>query len=283
MKALKSIIFFAFLLLGTYGYSQVDMISAEDFKTVMKENADLVIIDGSKSKLFKTSHLKGSLNLNHNDLYRDGDVKGVIKSPEELAEIFGGLGVGDNRMVVITDDGSQKYSSRIYWVLKYLGYENMKVLHKDKNAWKKVRLELTRKSSTPNPTTFTVNLNPEIFASIDEVKKVKNDNKVVLIDVRTPEEFSGSASNSKGHIPGAININYEDLLTENGAFKTADELQMIAAKNGLTPDKELIFYCRTSVRAGVSFFAFTNILNYPNVKVYDGAYLEWSSVKDVVQ
>ena len=106
--------------------------------------------------------------------------------------------------------------------------------------------------------------------------------EAVIVDCRTADEFNG-LKKSEGHIPGAININYEELLTDTGAFKDIEALKTIAEKYGVTPDKELILYCRTSVRAAPAFIAFKNILGYENVRVYDGAYLEWVASHPVIQ
>ena len=285
MKNLKILIstLVVFLLLGTTGMAQPEVINAETYKQMIKDNVEMVVLDGNKKKGYKAAHLENSIFINHNDLYKEGDVKGLILSPEELGGIFGELGVGDNVTVVITDDGSQKYSSRVTWILDYLGYDNVKILHKDKKEWRDARLSLTSKVINPTPRNFTVNLRPEIMANIDEVASSLENANVILVDARTPEEFAGNHKNSDGHIPGAINMNYEELLTENGAFKSKEDLMAMMNDRGFTPEKEYIFYCRTSVRAGVPYYAFKYILGYENVKVYDGAYFEWSSLKDVVQ
>ena len=210
-------------------------------------------------------------------------IKGLIKSPEELGVQFAALGIGDGKTVVLTDDGSNKYTSRVLWTLNYLGFDNVFILHKDSKDWRSARLSQTSKPGEVNPAVFTVNLRPEIFAGIDDVDKAITKTNAVLIDARTADEFTGNHKNSQGHIPTAINLNHEDLLTETGAFKSKDELLALAEGLGLTPEKELIFYCRTSVRAGVSYVAFKKILEYPNVKVYDGAYNEWFAKREVVQ
>jgi thiosulfate/3-mercaptopyruvate sulfurtransferase len=273
----------AILFLGTVAMAQPEVITADMFKTMLDDNIEMVILDANKTKGYKAAHLQGAVHINHNDLYMDGDIKGMLKTPEELAMIFGKLGVGDNIPVVVTDDGTQKYSLRVNWILNYLGYDNVKVLHKDKTTWRKARLSLTSKVPKTVARNFTVNLRPEFYASISRVEESVKDPGIMLVDVRTPEEYNGDHKNSDGHIPGAINLNYEELLTESGDFKPKAELMAIAESLGLTPDKEMIFYCRTSTRAGVPFYAFRYILGYDNIKVYDGAYLEWSAKKDIVQ
>lgn len=99
--------------------------------------------------------------------------------------------------------------------------------------------------------------------------------KAKIIDVRTTEEYVGSADNSDGHLPDAINIDYTELLTDTEAFKSKEDMEKVMSKYGITSSTPIVAYCRTSVRATVLYAALVNVLGYTDVKVYDGAYLEW--------
>lgn len=285
MKYLKSIFSLVILMIAYVhvGVAQSPFITADEYKTIVKENPNVVVLDANKSKAFKAAHLEGAIHIDHNDLYQDGDIKGLIKSPEELAEIFGSLGVSNDSKVILADDGSQKYTSRVYWILEYLGFDNAVILHKDKKKWRDARLSMTSKTVSPEPATFVANVNPTILATFDEVVAATEDPNTAIVDARTNDEYIGNHKNSTGHLPTAISLNYEDLLTETGEFKSKEELMAIAEANGLTPDKNIIAYCRTSVRATVHYVAFVKLLGYTNFKVYDGAYLEWVAKRDVVQ
>lgn len=254
--------------------AQMDMISAKDFMALKKNNKDLVIVDANKAKNYDVNHIKGAIHINHNDLYKDGEIKGLIMEAEDLAAFFGEKGISEDSKVVIYDDGSHKYSTRVYWVLKYLGATDINILHKDMDDWRSARVPLTASPASMDATTFTPTVNEAIFIDLEYVKTNKGLPGFVLIDCRTADEYNG-VKKSEGYIPSAININYEELLTETGAFKTADELTAIAKNHGITAEDEVMLYCRTSVRAAVAFVAFKNILGYENVRVYDGAYLEW--------
>ncbi len=281
MKAINSIII-ALLLVVTAAVNanaQVDIISAKDFTALVKANKELVIVDAAKSKTYANAHIKNAININHNDLYKDGDVSGVIKSADELAAFFGNMGISEKTEVVLYDEGSQKYSSRLYWILKYIGAENVKILHKDMDEWRNARILLTGTASkAPKAVTFTPTVNEMIYATTDYVaENLKNPN-VVVVDVRTAEEYNGEKAvtgDKAGHIAGSINIDYVEFETEAGAFKSKEDLAAMAEKYGITPDKEVIFLCKTSVRGAVAFVAFKNVLGYENVKLYDGACAEW--------
>lgn len=253
-----------------------DVISAKDFMAEFKKNKEIVVVDASNEDNYK-KHIPNAVSIPHTMLYKDGDIEGLIKSPEELAKIFGEKGISNTTPVIIYDDGSSKYNSRVYWILKYAGADNVRLLHKDLDKeWRKVRLPLTAGASKVQPTTFTPKVNEAVIAEIGDVKKGLNDPNVIVVDARTPEEYNGTSTKneSKGHIKGAININYEEFLTDNGDFKSTEEIQEVAKNHGLSPDKEIIAYCRTSVRAAVIYAALTGV-GYNNVKVYDGAYNEW--------
>jgi thiosulfate/3-mercaptopyruvate sulfurtransferase len=262
--------------------AQMDIVTPKEFSALVKSDPDIVILDASKAKTYSGSHIKNAVSIDHNDLYKENGVVGVIKSPEALVDYFGKLGVGDKSKVIVYDEGSQKYSSRVYWILKYLGKEDVSVLHKDLNQWRAARILLTSTPTNLDAAVLTAKVDPSVFATMDEVASKKGNSNFVLVDVRTADEYKG-VEKSDGHIPGAINLNYEDLLTDTGAFKSSEELQKIADVHGLSNDMEIVFYCKTSIRAAVAFIAFKNILGCKNVKVYDGAYNEWIANHSVVQ
>jgi len=253
--------------------------------SLVKAKKELVIIDVSKEDTYRTVHIKNAINIPHTKLYAKGEIEGVLKSDVELAALFGKHGVSNASSIIIYDEGSQKYSSRVYWILEYLGASDVKILHKNMDQWKKERVPLTRLPGKLPATTFNAKPNPAISVDMAYVKSKLNNPSTILIDARTAEEFNGTSETpeSPGHIPGAINLNYEDVLNAKKAFKSKEEIAAIANKLGITSDKELVLYCRTSVRGAVLFAAFYDILGYKNVKVYDGALAEWQLSNSVVK
>jgi thiosulfate/3-mercaptopyruvate sulfurtransferase len=283
MKTLSNLILsFLLVLTGSVTtFAQVDLVPASEFKALIKANKEIVIIDAAKSKTYTKAHIPNAVHVDHNKLYRDGDVSGVVLPVEELAAYFGNLGINEKSDILLYDEGSQKYSTRLYWILKYIGAENVKILHNDINEWKKARIMLTAQApKSRKPVTFTPTVNDAIYASTDYVSENLKNPNVILVDVRTADEYTGVKAvkgDKKGHIPGSINIDYVEFETETGAFKSKEDLMAIAEKYGLTPDKEIIFLCKTSVRGAVAYAAFKNVLEYENVKLYDGACAEWCS------
>jgi len=277
MKTMKLLVLsFIVVFLGTqFLAAQGDVITAAELGKKLKAKEKLIVVSVRKPVDFKKSHMKNAINIDLKKLASDTDPKGILKSPDEIAGILGKAGIDGKGLIIVYDDGKMKYAGRFYWILKYLGVENVKVLHRDLKQWQAARLPVTKSPTPAKATTFTPNLNKTI--SVDEAYVKTHKASAVLIDVRPPDEFNGTSTKpeSKGHIAGAKNMEFTQILKENGALKSKAEIETVAKGVGATADKEIILYCGTSTRAGIVYLAFTTILGYKNVKVYEGAYNEW--------
>ncbi len=258
-------------VLPLFGNTQ-DLIAVKDAAKLIK-NPDAVIVACVKPEDYKKVHITNSVNIYHKDLCNNEPVKSIVKSADELAAIFGAQGISADKQIILYDAGSYKYAGRVYWILKYMGAENVKIIDGNIEAWKKGRKPVTKNPTKVQPATFTPKVNAGALANIADVKA----GKAILVDVRPVGEFNGTEGKEekKGHIPNAVNFHFEDVKAANGTIKPKAELQAMFTKAGLTADKEIILYCTSSVRAGVVYMALTSILGYKNVKVYDGAVYEW--------
>ncbi|MBN2616428.1 MAG: sulfurtransferase [Bacteroidales bacterium] len=271
MKSIKYLVIGS-LLLFISNFSNAQVISATEFMKMYKSDKNLKVIDAGKSNVYNAFHIKNAVNIPHATLYKTGPVPALILGSAELAKIMGNHGISETNTLVVYDENSQKYSSRVYWILKYLGVKNVWILHKDLTDWRKARIPVTSSSTGIKKTTFSPHVNASVY-TILEKEQVKND---VIVDCRTNDEYLGTTENSKGHIPGAINLNYLSILKKDGSFKPKDEIVKILSEHGLSKDQNIVLYCQTSIRASVVFAALKGILGWPNVKLYDGAYVAWT-------
>lgn len=281
MNKKNLLLFFAviFLFAGKI-IAQADFISAKEFNDYAKKTPGLIIVDASKPDLYAKAHLKGAINLPYKELnQKEGKVEGLMESPANMAKVFGDKGISENDAVVVYDEGSQKYSTRVYWLLKYLGASNVKLLHKENNAWRDSRILLTSEPTKLKAKTFTPKVNESIAIDVAGLSAKMND--VVLIDAREVAEYSGTETGdkaySKGHFPKAVNVEFKSLLNADDSYKSVDELTKLFADKGLTSDKTYVLYCKTGVKASVVYFALTDLLKYSNVSLYDGGYVEWEA------
>ncbi|MCF6342809.1 MAG: hypothetical protein L3J31_08400 [Bacteroidales bacterium] len=266
---------FAFLLVSFTVCAQGDIISAADFTELQNTDNNLVVIDAGKAENYTKSHIKDAINIPAGELNReDGKVHGLLKSPAELAKLLGANGVRESNTIVVYDEGSQKYASRFYWVLKYLGASKVKLLHQDKKAFKKSKVPLSSHlAQEKSAVVFEPRVNEGVLAGAGYLKS----GKPAIVDARSEEEFDGSSGYSKGHIPGAVRLNYQCLLDDGGAFLPKRKMEAVVKKYGFTAETQMAVYCRSGVRASVVYAAFVNVLGFKNVQVYDGSYLEWEA------
>lgn len=243
-----------------------DLIEAKDAKKLIA-NPNTVLVSTRPAADYAKVHIRNAVHVDINALASTTDPKGILKSPADLAKILGEKGLDPAKKIIIYDTGSNKAAGRLYWVLKYLGFNDVVILNGHMQAWRTARGPVTNAATKVSPATFTPKVNAKIFADKAYVKsKLKS---AVIVDVRDDSEVA------EGMIPGAKHLQYKNVINDNGTLKSKEELQALFNGAGITKDKEVILYCATSVRAGIVFLALTSVLEYPNVKVYDGAYNEW--------
>jgi len=259
------------------GVVEAKLITAKDLAAIMNDE-NVVIISGRTDKDYKTVHIEGAIHIDLEDLYKPGAVKGLIKSPEELAAYFGGKGVSESSKIVLYCNKGVN-AGRLYWILEYLGAKDIRFLDGQMKAWRKARKPVTKDETVLEAVTFTPTVNSNILATMSYVKAHKGDAGVVLVDVRTPEEYNGEKGEASrhGHIPGAINFDNTKIISEEGDLVSVDEMKTMFNGAGITADKEIILYCETSGRTGVVYMVLTDLLGYKNVKVYDGGMFEWAA------
>ncbi|MEO9804952.1 MAG: sulfurtransferase [Reichenbachiella sp.] len=279
MKSITILSFTAGLLflLADLSYGQ-DIISAADLAQIIKSD-QVVVVSARKAEDYKKVHITGAIHLDHKSLYKE---KSMLQDPSQIATILGNKGISDQMKIVVYDNGSAKYAGRIYWILKYLGAKDVKMLDGGMKAWRMARKPVTKNPTTGKKARFNPVVDKSSFASMSQVKQASKNPAYVLVDVRSVEEYNGTAQTKlrPGHVPKAVNLNYKEVLTAQGTLKSNAELAPIFANVGITKNKEIILYCESSVRAGIVYLALKSALKYPKVRVYDGAYLEWESFKE---
>lgn len=280
---LKRLFIIAFLLpVFAAGTLAQDLISVADLSKEAK-NKEYIVVCASVETEYAKVHITNSVNISYKAFFKPGDIEGILVSNAEIEKIFGEQGVSADKTIVLYDEGHAKYATRLYWILKYMGAPKVKVLDGGLEAWKAGRKPVTKNPTSITKATFKGTANPKMIVNIDAVKASKDKAGTILVDVREVNEFKGLENKSKGHIPWAINLDHNTLLNANQTFKSKADLEKLYTAAGVTKDKTIILYCSTGVRAGKHYLALVNILNYPNVFVYDNGYNEWVAQNNPVQ
>ncbi|MGH2682641.1 MAG: sulfurtransferase [Actinomycetota bacterium] len=241
---------------------------------------------------YEKGHIKGSLGWNWNtDLH--APVGRDYVDQEGLSRLLQQAGVGTDTTVVLYGGNNNWFAAYAYWLLRYLGFGNVKLLNGGRKKWELESRELTQDAPTHEATDFRITqpVNGDIRAFRDDVLERVQEKNAGLVDVRSPEEYRGEKlapdhlpqeqAQVPGHIPGAANIPWGKAANDDGTFKSADELKALYGGEGITGDREIIAYCRIGERSSHTWFALHELLGYDNVKNYDGSWTEYGSLVGV--
>ena len=243
---------------------QAQLISVDELAKIIKE-PNVVVIDARPAGDYMKTHIDGAISIDATSLSTNSPVEGTLKSTAELASLFGKNGVSNkNKIVVYCKTGIN--AGLVYWVLDYLGAKDVSMLDGQMDAWFAARKPITKNAKKLASTTFTASVNPAVIVDKNQVKAKMN--SAVLIDTRKKEDYAA------GKIGSAINIPSDDLLVKSKLKPTAALQQLFSS---VPKNKEVIVYCKTGTTATLTYFVLTSLLKYPNVKVYEGAYLDWAS------
>jgi thiosulfate/3-mercaptopyruvate sulfurtransferase len=176
-----------------------------------------------------------------------------------------------------------------WWSLKYLGHRDVRLLDGGRSKWEREGRTLTAQISTVKKASYTPTRTDSSMRIVrEEVLRKLGDPCTVLFDLRSPEEYRGErvappgqsdeGAVRAGHIPGATNLYFTELLNADGTFKEREEMKRLVDARGLGPDTDVIVYCRMSHRATVAYFALTQILDHRRVRCYDGSWTEWGNI-----
>jgi len=275
------------------GYSNPDVLVGTDWLEQHLDDPKVRIIEVDEdTTAYEKGHIPGALAWNWNtDLH--ATVGRDYVDQTGLSDLLRKAGVGADTTVVVYGGNNNWFAAYAYWLLRYLGFGNVKLLDGGRKKWE---LE-SRPSAQETPgyasTDITVDrpINGEFRALRDEVLDRVREGNAALIDVRSPEEYRGEKlapdhlpqeqAQVPGHIPGAANIPWAKAANDDGSFKSADELKALYEQAGFTPDKEVIAYCRIGERSSHTWFALHELLGYRNVKNYDGSWTEYGSLVGV--
>jgi len=245
-------------------------------------------VDYDPATNYNLGHIPGAILFDWRKDMND-QLRRDIVSKEQLEELLGRAGVSSTTRLVLYGDFNNWFAAFAYWILKYYGVENVVLMNGGRKKWIAEDKAVTKDVPSYSRTTFKVaNPNENIRTYVDYVKSSLNNNNRVLVDVRSPAEFTGEVTappeypnehaQRGGHIPGAVNIPWAQAVKEDGTFKSAEELSKLYQSKGVTPDKEIITYCRIGERSSFTWFVLKYLLGYPNVRNYDGSWTEWGNI-----
>jgi thiosulfate/3-mercaptopyruvate sulfurtransferase len=240
--------------------------------------------------LYAEAHIPGATGFDWQKDLQD-QVRRDFLGPEDFGRLFGEHGISNDHLIVLYGDRNNWFAAYTYWYLKYYGHDKVKLLNGPRERWIAEGRPTTTDAPSYAATTFVARPGDDaIRAKRDDVLAAL-DNGKKLIDVRSPQEFSGEliamagyeqeGAQRGGHIPGAASVPWAQAVREDGTFKSADELRELYGGKGVLSGDPIIAYCRIGERSAHTWFVLHELLGQEDVRNYDGSWTEWGSLVGV--
>jgi len=269
-------------------YFNPDALVSTEWLANHLHDANIRVIESNEDPLlYLSGHIPGAVNIDWVADLNDPVSRDYLNA-SRFEQLLRRNGIANDSTLVFYGDKNNWWACYAFWVFQLFGHSNAKILNGGRKKWVDEQRELTR-VVTAYPATHYVAperddrkvraFRHEVLAHVQQ--------KGQLIDVRSPQEFSGERLHMPdypnegalrgGHIPGAANVPWAQAVKEDGTFKSREDLIKLYTSKGITDDKEVITYCRIGERSSHTWFVLTHLLGYPNVRNYDGSWTEWGN------
>lgn len=271
-------------------YAQPVLVDTETVaNNLNNKSLKIVEVDYDPENAYRQGHLEGASLIWWKRDINDPITRDII-SKSQFEELLSRNGITAQSEVILYGDFNNWFAAFVFWIFKYYGHEKVKIMNGGRKKW-----EIEKRSYTKNepqiPRTDYVAQPPNegLRAYLFDVRRALEKSDTVLVDVRSPKEFSGEITapaeypmehaQRGGHIPNANNIPWASAVNDtDGTFKSVEELKKIYETKGVTPDKDVICYCRIGERSSHTWFVLKYLLGYPQVRNYDGSWTEWGNM-----
>ena len=272
-------------------YANPDVLT--DTETVAKNlngnSVKIVEVDYDPENAYRQGHLQNASLIWWKRDINDPVTRDIV-SKSQFEHLMSRNGISPDSEVVLYGDFNNWFAAFVFWIFKYYGHEKVRIMNGGRKKWEIEKRPYTKEEPRVQETKYVSRPpNEGVRAYLFDVRRALEKKDSVLVDVRSPKEFSGEITappeypmehaQRGGHIPSAKNIPWATAVNDtDGTFKTVEELRKNYEPKGVTPDKDVICYCRIGERSSHSWFVLKYLLGYPQVRNYDGSWTEWGNM-----
>jgi thiosulfate/3-mercaptopyruvate sulfurtransferase len=271
------------------GYAHPELLVDTQWVVDHLNDSSIRIIEADEDVLlYEIGHIPGSVKLDWHVDVQDPLERDFVDQ-RGFEQLMSRWGITNDTTIVLYGDKNNWYACYSFWLFTMYGHKKLRIMNGGRTKWEEEKRPLTREIPRYETTTYHAQPADEtIRAFRDEVAAGLRNPDRRLIDVRSPQEYTGElihminypqeGAQRGGHIPGAKSIPWAMAANADGTFKSAEELRQIYGNKDITPDKEVIAYCRIGERSAHTWFVLTELLGFPRVRNYDGSWTEWGSM-----
>lgn len=270
-------------------YTQPEVLVSTNWISLHSDDPGVVVAEVNvDTRLYEKGHIPRAVGWSWKTQLCD-TVRRDIVSKNEIEKLLGDAGATPKSTIVLYGDSNNWFAAWAFWQLKVYGHKDVRLMNGGRKKWEMEGRPLTSAIPETEAKTYRVQ-EPDLSlrAFLPEVQAKIEEGSIELVDVRSPDEFSGKilappglpeTCQRGGHIPGASNIPWSKAVNEeDGTFKSRDELREIYTAAGISGTKPVITYCRIGERSSHSWFALKYLLGIENIKNYDGSWTEWGNL-----
>jgi thiosulfate/3-mercaptopyruvate sulfurtransferase len=272
------------------GYAKDVLVDTQWVEDHLNDESIRIVEVDENPGLYAEAHIPGAIGFDWKQDLQD-QVKRDFLGPQEFGDLFGSRGISNDHQIVLYGDRNNWFAAYTYWYLKYYGHDNVRLMNGPREKWISEGRPTSADVPEYEPQTFQAGEgDASIRALRDEVREAL-DGKASLVDVRSPQEYSGEliamagyeqeGAQRSGHIPGAASVPWAQAVQEDGTFKEAEELRELYAGKGVINGDPVIAYCRIGERSAHTWFVLHELLGHDDVKNYDGSWTEWGNMVNV--
>lgn len=273
----------------TYAHPEVLVDTDTVSKNLNNNTIKIVEVDYDPENAYRQGHLQNASLIWWKRDINDPITRDIVNK-SQFEELMSKNGITADSEVILYGDFNNWFAAFVFWIFKYYGHDKVKIMNGGRKKWELEKKQYTKDEPQIQRTKYVSQPpNEGVRAYLFDVRRALDKKDTTLVDVRSPKEFTGEITappeypmehaQRGGHIPGANNIPWATAVNDtDGTFKAIDELKKVYESKDVTPDKDVICYCRIGERSSHTWFVLKYLLGYPQVRNYDGSWTEWGNM-----